>query len=295
MGMSASQARFLSITARMHDLEYQAQTIDNAKLSLANDANVAYEEYCNGINATKYQLKVITGGEVDKVDLTYNAIVASGSQPDHPMYILTDAASDKIYLPQSVVSGMNNKIPQTLEEFLKIVAQKYVYSSHGINDNEALQKLYSDGNANYWTAVYYQLTGYTDDEGNISNGHGFIAISNENANDRQWIQKNVEKGEVIINSMQATRDNVAGKKVNIFAQTNMAVDTNLSITSDDLLISRAAADYERRVEDINQKEKQLDLRLTRIQNEHNALKTEYETVKELVKKNIERSYKTFNA
>jgi len=95
--------------------------------------------------------------------------------------------------------------------------------------------------------------------------------------------------------MQATRDNVAGKKVNIFAQTNMAVDTNLSITSDDLLISRAAADYERRVEDINQKEKQLDLRLTRIQNEHNALKTEYETVKELVKKNIERSYKTFNA
>lgn len=295
MGMSASQARFLSITARMHDLEYQAQTIENAKLTLSDDMNAAYDEYCNGINATKYQLKVITGGEVDKVDLTYTTMVASGSQPDHPMYILTDATTDNIYLPESVVNGMNNKIPETLNDFLRVVATKYVYPGQGYTDAEAVSKLSSEGYANYWTAVYYQLTGYTDNEGKISNGHGFVAISNENAHDRQWIQKNVEKGDVIINSMQSSRDNINNVKVNIFAQTNMAVDTNLSIASDDLLISRAEANYERMVENINQKDKQLDLRLSRIENEHNALKTEYETVKELVKKNIERSYKTFNA
>ena len=45
----------------------------------------------------------------------------------------------------------------------------------------------------------------------------------------------------------------------------------------------------------NQKDKQLDLRLARIENERNALKTEYDAGKDLVKKNIERSYKTFNA
>ena len=32
-----------------------------------------------------------------------------------------------------------------------------------------------------------------------------------------------------------------------------------------------------------------------IENERNALKTEYDTVKDLIKKNIERGYKTFNA
>ena len=49
------------------------------------------------------------------------------------------------------------------------------------------------------------------------------------------------------------------------------------------------------MDNIDQKDKQLDLRLARIENERNALKTEYDTVKDLVKKNIERSYKTFNA
>ena len=35
MGMAASQARLLCITARIHDVEYQAQAIQNAKLQLA--------------------------------------------------------------------------------------------------------------------------------------------------------------------------------------------------------------------------------------------------------------------
>ncbi len=295
MGMSASQARFLSITAKIHDLEYQAQTIEYAKLSLTNDANVAYEEYCEGINSTKYQMKVVTGGEVDKVDVTYAAIIASGNQPEHPMYILTDAVTDDIYLPEQVVEGMNGKIPETLDEFLGVVAEKYVYSGQGLTTDEAKANLSREGYSNYWTAVYYQLAGYTDNSGKVSNGHGFISVSNYSANDREWIQKKIENGEAILNKMEATQDSIGDQKVNIFAETNIAEDTNMSETSDDLLISRAEADYENRLENINQKDKQLDLRLSRIENERNALKTEYDTVKDLIKKNIERGYKTFNA
>lgn len=295
MGMSASQARFLSITARIHDLEYQAQTIENAKLSLTNDSNVAYEEYCEGINASKYQLKVVTGGEIGKVDLTYNAMVASANQPDHPMYILTDATTDDLYLPEAITNGMNGKIPETLDKFLEIVSTKYVYSGKTYTAEEAKANLRADGYADYWTGVYYQLTGYQTNDGKVSNGHGFISVSNASANDRNWIKKKIEEGTAIINSMQSVQDNANGTKVNIFAQTNAAVDTNISLASDDLLISRAEAEYENRMDNIDQKDKQLDLRLARIENERNALKTEYDTVKDLVKKNIERSYKTFNA
>lgn len=295
MGMSASQARFLSITARIHDLEYQAQVIENAKLSLSHDANVAYDDYCEGINASKYQLKVVSGGEIDKVDLTYNSMVASANQPLHPMYIITDSATDNIYLPDAVITAMNGKIPETLDSFLEIVSTKYVYSAKALTPDEAKTELAKDGYTDYWTAVYYQLTGYTDKEGNVSNGHGFVAISNASANDREWIKKKIESGEAIINSMQSVTNDVDGVKVNIFAQTNAAVDTNISQTSDDLRISRAEADYENRMDNIDQKDKQLDLRLSRIENERNALKTEYDTVKDLIKKNIERSYKTFNA
>ena len=37
MGMSASQVRLLSLTSRMHDLEFQAQAIQYTKLDLADD------------------------------------------------------------------------------------------------------------------------------------------------------------------------------------------------------------------------------------------------------------------
>ena len=59
MGMSSSQARMLTLTARMHDIEYKAQRIEAKKLQLANDSAHAYEEYLNALDAKKIQYKSI--------------------------------------------------------------------------------------------------------------------------------------------------------------------------------------------------------------------------------------------
>ena len=56
MGMAASQARLLTITARMHDIEYQAQSIQNAKLALATESDQVYQEY---VEAVLRKLKVL--------------------------------------------------------------------------------------------------------------------------------------------------------------------------------------------------------------------------------------------
>ena len=53
MGMSASQARLLSITARMNDIEYKSQTISNTKLRLADEAEQVSREYTEALNKTK--------------------------------------------------------------------------------------------------------------------------------------------------------------------------------------------------------------------------------------------------
>ena len=295
MGMSASQARFLSLTARIHDIEYQAPTLENAKLSLTNDSNMAYDEYCEGLNATTYKMKVVSGGEVDKVNVTFAALLASGNQPYHPMYILTDAVTNDIYLPEQVVNAINGKIPENLETFLQLVGTNYVYSGEGLNAAEARQKLAADGYADYWTAVYYQLAGYTDNDGKVYNGHGMISVSNYSANDTEWIEHKIERGEAILNVMESTEASVGDEKVNIFAERNIATDTNLSMETDDLTVLKAQAEYENKMDNINAKDKQLDLQLSKLENERNALKTEYDTVKDLIKKNIEKSYKTFNA
>jgi len=57
MGMAASQARLLSITARIHDVEYQAQSIESAKIQLATQQDAVYKEYMDALDATTLTIK----------------------------------------------------------------------------------------------------------------------------------------------------------------------------------------------------------------------------------------------
>lgn len=50
--MAASQARLLTLTARIHDVEYQAQSIQNAKVQLSTQQDQVYEDYQKALDAT---------------------------------------------------------------------------------------------------------------------------------------------------------------------------------------------------------------------------------------------------
>ncbi|MBR1907306.1 hypothetical protein IJ818_00005, partial [bacterium] len=64
MGMSSSQARLLSITARINDIEYKSQSISNSKIRSADESEQVAREYTQALNKTK---------------LTYNSYDASGN------------------------------------------------------------------------------------------------------------------------------------------------------------------------------------------------------------------------
>ena len=53
MGMSAAQARLLSITARITDNELRSQMITNSKLRLADQSSAASQEYMNALNTVQ--------------------------------------------------------------------------------------------------------------------------------------------------------------------------------------------------------------------------------------------------
>ena len=59
MGMAASQARLLTLTARLHDVEFEAQTIQNAKLKLADAEDAIYQRYLDALDATQITGKII--------------------------------------------------------------------------------------------------------------------------------------------------------------------------------------------------------------------------------------------
>ena len=128
MGMSSSQARLLSLTGRMHDIELKAQRIQAQKLRLANESDAAYNDYLIALDAKKLQYRSIaTDGTVTYREATMNAL-QNGIKPgwdgntsqevlflqdtDGRMYI-TPWVSNQYKLPTTDVQT------KTLDEYLE--------------------------------------------------------------------------------------------------------------------------------------------------------------------------------
>lgn len=296
MGMSASQARLLSLTSRMHDLEYEAQALQYSKLDLADIKNKAYDEYEEALDSTKFQMTMVTADGKEYQDITYQNMIMANAGAVHSLYTLTEAASGKILLPEQIASKIT-PMPNNVDDFLEIVAKNYLYTGRTdlTTQDEYIREMRSDGNYDYWKSIYYQIGGYQDDSGNLVSGRGFIPISKQNAVDRDWLSEALNSGEVSLYKMTKEESFLDGKAVNIFAETSMSSDPDITEVKNQELIDLASVKYEKAIDDVNTKDQKLDLQLAKIDSLHNALKTEYDSVKQIVSKNIDRSFKTFNA
>ena len=296
MGMSASQARLLSLTSRMHDLEYEAQALQYSKLDLADIKNKAYDEYEEALDSTKFQMTMVTADGKEYQDITYQNMIMANAGAVHSLYTVTEAASGKILLPEQIASKIT-PMPNNVDDFLEIVAKNYLYTGRTdlTTKDEYIREMRSDGNYDYWKSIYYQIGGYQDDSGNLVSGRGFIPISKQNAVDRDWLSEALNSGEVSLYKMTKEESFLDGKAVNIFAETSMSSDPDITEVKNQELIDLASVKYEKAIDDVNTKDQKLDLQLAKIDSLHNALKTEYDSVKQIVSKNIDRSFKTFNA
>ena len=105
MGMAASQARLLSLTARIHDIELQAQSIQNAKLQLATRSDQVYSEYLAALDAETLAVSYLTGtGETNVVPATFNNLCSKSRlrAADGSEYALRDRSGrliveDEVY------------------------------------------------------------------------------------------------------------------------------------------------------------------------------------------------------
>ena len=81
MGMSASQVRFLSLTARMNDVEFKSQQLANTKMRLADEsANVA-DEYTRALNNQKICYTSYNKGAAVTMDLNSSTLEANCLTP----------------------------------------------------------------------------------------------------------------------------------------------------------------------------------------------------------------------
>ena len=89
MGMSASQARLLSITARLSNNEMEQQSLAYSKQRLADSSQQVNDTYLNALSKTKYH--VITGynnSVPTYADLTYSQITGASTVANGKQYLV---------------------------------------------------------------------------------------------------------------------------------------------------------------------------------------------------------------
>lgn|SRR5574344_620069 len=241
MGLAASQARLLLLTARKSDLEYRAQRITNTLMILAMQTESV---------AREYSIKVSNQG-IFYIDST------SATQTSKSL---------------------------NASNFASIASGAYTLQ---VKDGNTWRKWSDSKTYNYTT---------TDDAGNeivkSINEAAFNALSDEekakctaNPVDGDYnalqISEGLNNGTMKI--VDANGDEVAISSNNGF--------TESYYTDDD---RAAEAEYNTKTASIQVKEKRLQNDLNQIETQQKACDTEIDSVKKVMEKNIERTFKVFS-
>ena len=129
------------------------------------------------------------------------------------------------------------------------------------------------GQATFYDALFNQL---------CSNGW----TENNQINDTAYLQKMLQSGMLYVSKP---------KDDGYYYQGNYATDPYIKEISDETAIAEAEAKYQTEKAKLNAKEETLDLKMKNLDTEISSLTTEYDTVKNAISKNIEKSFKRYNA
>ena len=161
MGFAASQARFLSLTARLSDNEYEAQQISQERVALTNQMELyadAYEEATTNQYLTATVFDSDTGASTT-VALSYDVITSSVLDGGLGMTLVTSSGLIVVSSEEErdeQIEASNGTL--TLSDF-------YVYED--VTDTSVLQRNLEEGNF-YFATEKDELTGEWDMKGYAS-------------------------------------------------------------------------------------------------------------------------------
>jgi len=355
MGMAASQARFLSLTARKTNVEFEGQQINQQRTTLSNESSNYYSQLCNLVvptppsseDFTKTVYSFTDGSETN----TINSLIAKGQG----MYIVNYTQSyetESVVANGSVVTtriknGDNydyyvgaNKLRVMREnatvEDEDVKNDPYIKSLLDAGQTEEAQKvltleneymtmLSSKYGSEGWFVRYqknsstgsYEPVFYNKDQ--VENADYSDKTGASLSGIRSYVYGQTVETREIKNAQARVEQDTSGRYVSIFIYDldaegkpkDTGVEYNLTATteSDERGYNDAMnqynynkAKYDQEIQAINAKieviqgqDKDLELRLKQLDTEENAISTEMEAVKKVISKNIDNSFKTFNA
>jgi len=370
MGMSASQARFLSLTARKTNVEYEGQQINQQRTALSNESSNYYSQLTalnvptppSSADYTKISYTFNDGSEKN----TVTSLIAKQDGTYMLNYIQEIPAETMVVQGTSVISRIEDAstTPSTYEYFIGADELEDSYTAETVpteindvnrpiiqkrlvrtgipndvvakmSDKELLDKLTLEAKyqalaqekygAENWMVRYQMNSGSGAYEPVFYNKYdletadynekttmsltglkAYVFGSGTETNEVKNASARVEQDAsgryialIIYPTEQDSKDNVNGVRYNLTTTTE----------SDDAAYNDAMnqyyydkAQYDQQIHEVNAKieiiqvqDKNLELKLKQLDTEENAIQTEMDAVKKVISKNIDSSFKTFNA
>ncbi len=309
MGMSASQARLLAITSRMNDIELRSQQIANTKIRLADESEQVAQKYTNALNASKFTFTNYKDGKTQVVSMTVNNMsslgsnyrlvasngkrVVSKSQANSYKTAMQDYARPQWWSDNTDDNHFkNSQAVYSLNEKFGVSSFKEACQMCGVEEG-GWDKLIAAGkvtqseidtyNAQF-EEMFNSSSGSTYNNGNSKQDDGVVYIEDQYLSDPNWLYEAVSSGQFKI-EQQSTEG---------WKEISTASDTQIAIASDNSKFALAEAEYNAATQKINNKEKKLDQQLKTMDTEHSALQTEQDSVKSLIKDNVDKSFNLFS-
>ena len=105
--------------------------------------------------------------------------------------------------------------------------------------------------------------------------------------DNAWFEEQLRSGELQLEYFSAVERG--------FVTTSIDSDQCIEEVVDERKIALVEQEYKIKLSKLEAKDNKYDLELKKLDTEHNALQIEYQVMSDLIKKNIDNSFKTFNA
>ena len=254
MGLAASQARLLLLTARKSDLEFRAQQITNSEMMLAMQTEQVAREY--SIKISNQAIFYTDGSSADQATQCLSAadiaLLGAGG-----MFTLYELGADGMWHEWT-------STPTTTTEKTYKNADGDVITESQYNHLEDAEK----GN---WTEIL-DASGNPQTTTNTTKGCNY--------NELQLLE-GIKNGTLKIMNAKGEEMSLSGN--NGFTQSYY--------TDDD---REAEAEYEQKTASIQVKEKRLQNDLNQVETQQKACDTEIDSVKKVMEKNIERTFKVFS-
>lgn len=333
MGMAASQARYLEITARKTNVEYEGQQVNQQRTALANESagmfnqlmalevptppstsdftstvyafndgandctidsfkNLAGDPNYNTTVSYSYTQPIYTGVKKARTDLGARLVTSAGDST----YWLTDGVDNKTKLTQCSATDANATIDRTAIE--KIISDTGATSTFASDygPTSDLSNIYKY-TTNSGTTYYYGETDLSNmpPAGTVSPLTGYYA-ANINTKISETEKAYVTKA---ASGRYSTIElaSEAGTTLSIAAETttnqNAYSDAMNEYTYKQQAYEQQVTSINAKTEVIQQEDRTLELKLKQLDTEQEALQTEMESVKKVIDKNIESTFKTF--